>query len=267
MRALALALSLGVALPGCDGAASPPAPLPAEPAEPAAMPKLDPALVKSFRLVKDGHYAEAAADVQAYLSAGGCAHPGQAEFLLGLGYHERQLYQSARAHFARALELEPDYFTTSFFYGFTLFNLGCLDEAKRQLEAFLARNPGEAEAVFGLGLVALEQDRIDDAGHDIERAIAMARSRSKTRDLPAALREDVARYEARLGDVHLRHDDLGKARAALERSVALWPEHFEPWHKLARVLERLGDHAGAERAQEQSDAALARRTSQGSPPR
>lgn len=82
--------------------------------------------------------------------------------------------------------------------------------------------------------------------------------------MSAALREDVARYEARLADVYLRRDDLPGAREALERSVDLWPDHFEPWHKLALTLRRLGDSAGADRAQAKYAEALQRRAARGS---
>lgn len=230
-------------------------------------PKLDPQLLEAFRLIKSGRHADARLRVEAYLQAPGAAHPGQAEFLVALSYHEDKLYQSADPHFARAIELEPDYFTACFFHGFTLFNLGRLDEAKRLLETFLARSPEEAEAIFGLGLVALEQDRVDDAKDRIERAIAVAERKAASTERSADAREDLARYQARLGDVHLRRDDLDQARAAFERSVELWPEHGEPWHKLARVLQRLGDTAGAERAQARSNEALARRAARGDQPR
>jgi hypothetical protein len=47
--------------------------------------------------------------------------------------------------------------------------------------------------------------------------------------------------------------------------VELWPDHFEPWHKLAGVLRRLGDAAGADRAQSRSEEAFRRRTARGQP--
>jgi tetratricopeptide (TPR) repeat protein len=226
-------------------------------------PKLDTGLTEAFRAVKAGRYEEARRAANAYLAAGHAAHPGQAEFIAGLSYHRQHLYEPARAHFVRAAELEPDYVTTYFFYGFALFNLGRLEEARQALERFLAFSPGDAETVFGLGLVALEQDRTEEAEARFLRAIALVEEKSKGSPMPTELREDLARYQARLADVYLRRDDLPRARAALERSVELWPDHYEPWHKLARVLERLGDPAGAEHAQAKSDAAFQRRGTRG----
>jgi tetratricopeptide (TPR) repeat protein len=251
------------------GAAQQPYP-PAPPASASAdanrrVPALDARLTNAFRLIKAGHYAEARHAAQAYLGSGKATHPGQAQFILGLSYHRQRLYESASGRFAEAVAREPGYVTTYFFYGFTLFNLGRLDEARKAFETYLASGPEDPEAVFGLGLVALEQDRVDDAEQAFVRAIATAQGREVGPVLSAGLREDLSRYQARLADVHLRRGDLQKARADLERSVELWPEHFEPWHKLALVLRRLGDAAGAERAQARSDEAFRRRTAPGQP--
>jgi len=264
-----LAILLSLAAVAAEGRGpsqveSPPAAVaPTEPTRKAPAPKLDPGLTEAFRFVKAGRFAEARRAVEGYLASGQAAHPGQAEFVIGLSYHRPQLYESARTHFAQAIALEPEYVTAYFFYGFTLFNLGRLDEAKQAFETYLARGPEDPEAVFGLGLVALEEDRVDDAERSFRRAIALAEARSAGGEMPAGLREDVARYQARLGDVYLRRDDLEQARAALQRSVDLWPDHFEPWHKLAQVLRRLGDAAGADRAQARYEDALRRRTAKG----
>lgn len=229
------------------------------------VPPLDARLTDAFRLIKAGRYAEARQAATAYLSSNAAGHPGQAEFILGLSYHRQRLYESARGHFQKAVAIEPGYVTAYFFYGFTLFNLGQLDEAARAFESYLAHGPEDSEAVFGLGLVALEQDRVDDAERSFRRAIALAEARGMGPVVSAGAREDLARYHARLADVHLRRDDLSGARADLERSVELWPAHFEPWHKLALVLRRLGDTAGAERAQARADEAFRRRTAPGQP--
>ena len=231
------------------------------------VPALDARLTDAFRLIKAGRYEQARRAARDYLTGatGTPAHPGQGWFILGLSYHRQRLYESARGNFAKAVALEPDYVTTYFFYGFTLFNLGRLDEAAKAFETYLARGPEDAEAVFGLGLVALEQDRVDDAERSFLRAIAVAQRREVGPLLSPGLREDLSRYEARQADVHLRRGDLAKAQADLERSVDLWPEHFEPWHKLALVLRRLGDETGADRAQARADEAFRRRTAPGQP--
>ncbi len=232
------------------------APAPGEPAPLATPPVLDSGLTGAFRAVKAGRYEEARRAVDAYLGSGpAAAHPGQAQFVAGLSYHQEKLYELARGRFARAAALEPGYFTTYFFLGFALFNLGRLADARQAFETYLGIDPREAEAHFGLGLVALEQDRADDAERSFRQAIELAGGGGDGGDagsLAGPRRRDVARYETRLADVYLRRDELQPARAALERAVALWPEFFEPWHKLALVLRRLGDPAGADRAESRS---------------
>ena len=257
------------ALLAAPGALQVPGTPPASPVPEAGrkVPPLDARLNDAFRLIKAGRFAEGRRAAEAYVTGatGTPAHPGQGHFILALSYHRQKLYETARGHFAKAVALEPDYPTTYFFYGFTLFNLGKLDEAGQAFETYLARGPEDPEAVFGLGLVALEQDRVDDAERSFLRAMALAQRREAGPVLSAGLREDLSRYAARLAAVHLRRGDLQKARAELERSVDLWPEHFEPWHKLAQVLRRLGDEAGADRAQARSDEAFRRRTARGHP--
>src|SRR5262245_66066161 len=88
----------------------------------AALPRLDPALNEAFGLVKGERFDEARKAAQAYLAAPAPAHPGQAEFVIGLSYHQQRLYERAEEHFARGLGLEPDYVTARFFRGFTLLN-------------------------------------------------------------------------------------------------------------------------------------------------
>jgi tetratricopeptide (TPR) repeat protein len=266
--AIALAGLLWAGPAQAQPAAPSPGPAPSSP--PAAdtarrPPTLDKGLNAAFRLIRAGRYAEARQAAEAYLAGGAAAHPGQAQFILGLSYHRQRLYEAAHGHFVRATELEPGYVTARFFHGFTLLNLGRLDEARKELETYLAHGPEDPEAVFGLGLVALEQDRVDDAEQSILRAIALAQARAGPSAAAPDAREDLSRYHARLGDVHLRRGDLAKARADLERSVELWPDHFEPWHKLAGVLRRLGDAAGADRAQARSEEAFRRRMARGRP--
>ncbi len=218
----------------------------------ASAPVLDSGLTEAFRAVKAGRYAEAQRAVDAYLRAETPAHPGQAHFVAGLADHEQKLYARASERFARAAELEPGYFTTYFFQGMALFNLGRLSEARTAFETYLAIDRGEAEAHFGLGLVALEDDRHDDAEKSLRRAIELAGGGAAPASLSPKARRDLARYETRLADVSLRRDELSPARAALERAVSLWPGFFEPWHKLALVLRRQGDAAGAEKAERRS---------------
>jgi hypothetical protein len=159
----------------------------------AALPRLDAGLVDAFRQVKAGRYEEGRRAAEAYLATPGAAHPGQAEFVVGLSFHQQKLYESARLRFARALEQEPDYATARYFLGFALLNLGRLDEAQRELTAYVAADPSHAEAHFGLGLVALEQDRArtrgpPSSGRSPSRRGARRRGRRRRRPCAATSR-------------------------------------------------------------------------------
>ena len=227
---------------------------------------LDRGLNEANRALRSGQFADVEKLVADYLArAGNTAHKGQAEFMLGLSFHRRQLYQAARGHFARAIELEPGYVPSYYFYGFALFNLGRFDEAERAFATYLAAKPDKADAIFGRGLVALEQDRVDDAQRYISRAIEIVDAQRAGRKDDAEARKDSARYHARLADVYLRRDDLVHARAALETSVALWPDFFECWNKLYEVLSRLGENDAAQAALAKYKETLARRTALGGP--
>jgi tetratricopeptide (TPR) repeat protein len=227
---------------------------------------LDRGLNDANRALRSGQFADVEKLVADYLArSGAAAHKGQAEFMLGLSFHRRQLYEAARGHFARAVELEPDYVPTYYFYGFALFNLGRFDDAERAFATYLKAKPDKADAIFGRGLVALEQDRIDDAQRYISRAIEIVDEQRAHGKDDAEAKKDSARYHARLADVYLRRDDLVHARAALETSVKLWPDFFESWNKLYEVLSRLGENDAAQAALAKYKETLARRTKLGGP--
>jgi Tfp pilus assembly protein PilF len=108
--------------------------------------------------------------------------------------------------------------------------------------------PDEAEAVLGLGLVALEQDRVGDAEQSFKRAIAIADVQARAaRRRPTSTRTSPA-ISAPGRRLPAQRGSREGARRLHQRSVDLWPAHGESWHKLARVLQRLGDTAGAEQA-------------------
>ncbi len=101
--------------------------------------------------------------------------------------------------------------------------------------------PDEGDSIFGLGLVALEADRLDEAERRFRRAIEVQAPDPRRR-------KEVAKAHARLGDVYLRRDELEAARAELDTAVRLWPQHYTAFFKLSRVLTRLGEQAAAEEA-------------------
>jgi tetratricopeptide (TPR) repeat protein len=259
VAALLLSVSCAPSDPAATPKAAPAPPSSSGAATSTAEQKLDPGLQPAYRAIGAHEGARARTEIERYLTAAGkTARRGQAEFLVGLSYHDAELYELAEPHFARARELEPGYLATYYYDGFSLWKLGRVAEARSAFERYLAAEPDKPDALFGLALVELEEDRVDQAEQLLQRAIAGTEPRLRSAGDQDA-RSDLSRYLARLSDVHLRRDDLDQAREALERSVALWPDHYEAWHKLHRVLTRLGDAQGAARALANYESVFARR--------
>ena len=124
------------------------------------------------------------------------------------------------------------------------------EAAQNRFEAFLKHRPDYADAIFALGLIDFDADRIDAAERRFRGAIEIA---AAAKD--AAVE---AKSRARLADVLVRVDKLEAARAELERSVELAPHNHEAWHKLSRVHQRLGDAEKAAFARERHRETLAR---------
>ena len=171
-------------------------------------------------------------------------HPGwaKAHFYLGLTYHKQLRYEEARELFERSLELDPEYHAPRVFHGWALYYLGELPAARRSFESYLAVEPDYPDAIFALGLLDFDEDEIEAARARFERTIELAQaSESKSTE---------SKSRARLADVHIRTGELKKAKQELERSIELNPSNYETYFKLSRVLERLGDAAGAELARQ-----------------
>lgn len=215
-------------------------------------------MTRCFELIKAKQYDAARRRLQPIV----LAHPGwaRAHFLLALTYHEEQRYEMARPLFARALELDPQERAILPFYGWCLYYLGDAEASRRQFTAYLGTDADYADAHYALGLIDYDRDELDSAVQHFNTTIRLA---AASGDRPT---EGKAR--ARLADVHIRRGQLPQARAELERAVLLRPDAYEAFFKLSRVLERLGDHPGAQRALEAHEAARERlRPSVKPPPR
>jgi tetratricopeptide (TPR) repeat protein len=237
------AFLIGVCAPGCGGE---PDDVSVEPAKPEVVPAptppgtpppaLDPELTAIARLIGQ-QQTEAARDrLTPYLQQH--AGDGRAEFLMGLSYHREKRYALARPRFERAVELAPDYHPAYHFLGWCLYYLGELTQARTAFEQHLAWMPDEGDSHFGLGLIELDEDRLDVAEQRFHRAI----------ELQAGDPRGLSKAHARLADVHIRRDDIEAARAELEIATGLWPQHYTAFYKLSRVLNRLGETEAAQRA-------------------
>ncbi len=183
----------------------------------------------------------------------------RAEFVLALSFHKQKNYGRALPHFERALAIGPTFepfATVHYFHGWCLYNLGELPRARAAFETHLGELPDEGDSHFALGLIALDEGRLDDATTRLERAIALNTERLQAGD--ASRRADVAKARARLAEVYLQRDELEAARNELEACVTIYPAHYTAWYKLHRVLAQLGEHELAEQALVEHDRWLAR---------
>jgi tetratricopeptide (TPR) repeat protein len=194
-------------------------------------------------LIQEERFEEARARLQPVVAN----HPewARAQFYVALTYHMDHRYEAAREWFERALELDPEYHTVRVYHGWCLYYLGDLDAARAMFESYLAVKPGYADAIFALGLIDFDEDGLESAQARFVETIAIAQAANNA--------GTEAKARARLADVYIRKDEFAKARAELERSIALEPENYEPYYKLSRVLLRLGDADGSAAAQRKHD--------------
>lgn len=178
----------------------------------------------------------------------------RAQFLRGIAIQKQMRYQQALEDLDASLataQLFPEARHGEHFRGWCLYHLGRAKEAKEAFEKHIDLFPEEGDSHFGLAVVSIEDGQLQDAQPHLERAIALQK------DKPSRRRE-LAKAYARLGDVHLSFDRLELARTSYHTAVIRWPDHYEAWAKLARVLDRLDRSVEAERARKEQRNAMIR---------
>lgn len=184
---------------------------------------------------------------------------GERSFLIGLSFYEEKLPQEALRHFARAIELAPNFLPTHYYQGMCALDAGDTQLAGRAFDRYLAAKPDHPSALFGRALVALENDELILARQHLGRAIELAELRLKVESQRQDAGNDLGRYLARYSDLCVRENKPEDARAALERAVTLVPEYPEVWSKLAKVARDAGDEARAKTAEARAQELLAAR--------
>jgi tetratricopeptide (TPR) repeat protein len=209
-------------------------------------PRLDQALV----MLRRGAFGPAATVARTVRTQ----RPGvdRATAILAIALEKEKRYEEARALLeaaAASTQPYPERRHVPHFLGWCCYHLGDLEAAKAAFEAHLAQMPDEPDSTFGLGLVALGEDRLDDADRHFAKALA-GFSEPKPRPV------DQARVLTRMSDVALRRDDVLGAERLLERAIAASALQHETWSKMARVRDRLGKHREAEAARKNVDRIL-----------
>jgi len=169
----------------------------------------------------------------------------QAEFMRGYARHKAKRYAAARQHFERAVALAPEYHPTWHFLGFACHALGELDRAEQAFREHARRVPGEGDDAFGLAIVALDRDDLDEAERQLAEALRLHEAQAAR---GVDRRKELAKVHARLGDVYARRGQWEAARDVLVRAVQHFGGHDEIWHKLAAAHQRLGEEQRAAEA-------------------
>ena len=212
----------------------------------------DPRVDIAREFLQSHQYAQAEIVLRAVLSDRESI--GRARMLLGIAVQKQKHYAAALAILDEALATKqpfPEALHGGHFRGWCLYHLGRGSEARDAFEAHLDLFPNEGDSHFGLGIIALEAGELDAAQRHLEHAIELQSP------LPARRRE-LAKAHARLGDVHLARGNVDDARASYHTAAIRWPDHYEAWAKLARVLDRLERSEEAARARTEYEHALER---------
>jgi tetratricopeptide (TPR) repeat protein len=101
--------------------------------------------LREYHMGNEQYYKKAAATFESALAADPTY--SQAAFYMGLTYSALFDYPKAAAAYKRAIELDPDYLEAHADYGGMLLDTGEVDEAIRQLNTVLQREPGHAVAL------------------------------------------------------------------------------------------------------------------------
>lgn len=178
----------------------------------------------------------------------------RARFFLGVAIAKQQRYAAASELFTEVLESDRTFaerIHVDHFHGWALYYLGQPERARASFLRHLEHVPKEGDSHFALGLIALDANALPEAEERLRAAIALQQG-------DPALAREVAKAEARMGDLRARQDRLDEAIEWWSRCTARHPDHHEAWHRLARTYARLGRTAESDFASRQWQAALTR---------
>lgn len=185
----------------------------------------------------------------------------RARFYAGLALHKQKMYARARPLLEYASAHQAEFVEgphAVHFVAWCAYYLGDLPAARGAFSQHLKEFPAYDDSHFGLGLVALDEDKLPEAEACFRTALKLiAQQNGQPRERGKNL--------ARLGDVQLRQGKLAEAEASYREAVALWRDHHEAWAKLARILDRTDRAEEAALARTEQQAALARLTNEGVP--
>lgn len=211
----------------------------------------DPRLGAALTMMSKGSFDAAALTSRTVLAQN--AKVERAQAILGIALLKQKKYEEARPHLERARDSAqpfPERKHAPHFLGWCCYHLGDLEAARVAFERHAKDAPGEPDTLFGLGLVALGEDRLDDAEKQLTKALEGFSAPAK----PDAVGQ--ARALTRLSDLAMRRGEVAKAEELLERAVKASAVQHETWSKLARVRDRLGKTKEADAARANAERIL-----------
>src|SRR5688572_4222118 len=120
-----------------------------------------PELRPAVRALEEKRYDAGRALLEAYLADH--AEDSQAVLLLGMSFYWTGNYGAARPLLARVLEREPELHAAREAFAYSLLLLGELGPARREYQRYSRVMPGDPKGHYGLGLIELEETRLDIA--------------------------------------------------------------------------------------------------------
>ena len=170
----------------------------------------------------------------------------RAHFLKGMALHGKKSHAQALAQYRRAetmLQRFPERELLDYYVAWSAFYAGDSGLARARVERCLQQAPDQADTNFLAGLLAFNDDRLQDAEASFRRALRLAEVE------PEPVRsKELRRAWIRLSDVLARDDRQEEALEAIVNAIEIGPDFAESWFRRASLLSRLGRVDEAEEA-------------------
>ncbi len=146
---------------------------------------------------------------------------------IGIALLEQFDHDKALAEFARCLTIKEDFLPAIVNSGLAHFYLQQMDESEKFLRRALSLNGGQPTALFAMGLIYKNQDRLDLALESFKKILLQ-----DPQDPPAL-------YQ--VGQIHLKKQEYSQAERVLRQVVQLSPYDTAAHYSLAMSLLRSGN--------------------------